>query len=386
MLAILNAELHTCGPAGTIRDGVVLIEKGKIAQVGHDLQVPEEANVVDANGMAVTPGFVDAHTHLGVSWQELAGEADTNENTSAVNPHLRVLDSVDPTDVAFGDAMMGGVTTAMVHPGKLMIGKQTISPIAGQSVVLKTAGEAASRTVLREPAGLKLALGAVKESAASIPDSPNTSMGVCALIRRLLREAQAYRDRDAEPARDLRLETLARLLSGDVAAHVHVHRTRDIRAALELAGEFGLDLVLQHATEAHLMAEELAAHNTPCVVGPITIAREAKEELKNLSYAAPGILAAAGVKVALMTDHPTEPIQFLPIIAGEAVREGMSWDDALKAITINAAEIIGVDDQVGSIEVGKDADLVVHDGDPLEAATRIRVVVADGDAVVDTLR
>jgi imidazolonepropionase-like amidohydrolase len=390
MLVIINAEVRTCGPQGDLAGAIVLISGSKISAAGAGLPIPTGAEVVDARGMIITPGFVDAHTHLGMSWQELAGEADTNENTSPLNPHLRAIDSIDPKDIAFRDAVEGGVTTVMIHPGKLMMGAQNISPIAGQSVVMKTHGSVGRREVLREPAGMKLALGDdVARFLTGRKIGPNSSMGVAALIRGALYDARQYREKGRGPAsgqRDLKMEALSRLLSDEIAAHVHAHRADDMLTALRLADECGFDLVLHHATEGHLIAQQLAVRGVPCVVGPITRAREASGELKNLSQQTPAILAAAGVKVALMTDHPTEPIQFLPVIAGEAVREGMRADEALRAITINAAEIAGVADRVGSIEAGKDADLVIHDGDPLEAMTRIRMVIADGQIVHDSLR
>lgn len=388
MLAIINAQIHTCGPQGVLSNGIVLVQDGRFAAVGAGLAVPEDAEIIDAQNLVVTPGFVDAHTHLGMSWQELAGESDTNENTAAVNAHLRAIDSVDLKDIAFDDALAGGVTTAMIHPGNLTLAlwQQGISPIAGQSVVMKTRGNVTGRQILREPAGLKLALGDdVARLLSSRKIGPSSRMGVLALLRQALDEAQRYRQ--AFPSsRDLKSEALGMLLDGQLPAHVHARRATDIGAALRLADEFGLQMVLHHVTEGHLVVEELAIRGVPCVVGPITSARQATGEMRNLSQRTPGILAAAGVQVALMTDHPAEPIQFLPIIAGEAVREGMPYEQALKSITINPAEILGVAGRIGSIEPGKDADLVIHDGDPLEAMTRVRVVIADGQVAIDTLR
>jgi imidazolonepropionase-like amidohydrolase len=392
MLAIVNAQIYTCGPRGTLDRGSVLVRDGKIAAVGNGMEVPDGAEIIDARDMIMTPGFVDAHTHMGMSWQELAGESDTNESTGVNNAHLRALDSIDPKDIAFDDALLNGVTTVMVHPGKLMVWRQTISPIAGQSVVLKTRGTITHREILREPAGMKLAVGnEVAEFLNNRGIGPNSRMGIVAFIRGALFEAQRYRPEErgsGSGERDLKMEALSRLLSRELRAYVHVHGADDILSVLRLAEEYDLDIVLEHATEGHLVSQELAASGVPCVVGPITRARASRlrQELQNLSQETPGILAAAGVKVALMTDHPSEPIQFLPIIAGEAAREGMAYEEALKSITINAAEIMGVSDRVGSIEVGKDADLVIHDGDPLEAMTRIRMVVADGHVVCDTLR
>ena len=387
MLAIVNAEIRTCGPQGDLRGASVLIRDGKIAAVGAGIEIPAEARVIDAAGLIMTPGFVDAHTHMGMSWQELAGEADTNESTSAVNPHLRAIDSVNFHDIAFTDALEGGVTTVGILPGKLMIGAQHISPVAGQAVVMKTRGDVRHHEVLADPAGMKFALGT--DVAGFLNDrkiGPNSRMGITALLRKVLGDARRYADDARGPGSiDLKLECLVPIVSGQLPAHVHAHEADDILTALRLADEFGLKLVIHHATEGHLVADAIAAAGVPCVVGPITIARESGHETRNLSERTPGILAARGVKVALMTDHPTEPIQVLPVIAGQAVREGMTHADALRAITINAAEILGVADRVGSIEPGKDADLVLHDGDPLEAMTHIRLVVADGRIVLDRI-
>lgn len=387
MLAIINADLRTCGPRGDLRHATVLVADGKIVAVGENLAIPADAARIDARGLCVTPGFIDAHTHMGMGWQELAGEADANESTSVVNAHLRAIDAINLNDVAFDDALEGGVTTLMILPGKLMIGAQNISPVAGQAVVMKARGDVRGREVLRDPAGMKLALGA--DVAAFLNGrniGPNSRMGITALLRGVLDEARRYRVRQPQPgAQDARLSALAQVLARALPVHIHAHQADDILTALRLADEYDLDLVIHHATEGHLVAETLAAHNAPCVVGPTSVARETSPELRNATGRTPAILAAAGVKIALMTDHPTDPIQFLPLVAGEAVREGLPHDEALRAITINPAQILGVADRVGSLEVGKDADLVIHDGDPLEAMTRIRLVLADGQVVVNRL-
>ena len=387
MLAIINADLHTCGPLGDMSGGAILVEDGKIVEVGRQVAVPERATVIDARGMAVTPGFVDGHTHMGMGWQELAGEADTNESTGVNNAHLNALDSVDLADVAFGDALESGVTTVAILPGKLMIGAQSLSPVAGQAIVMKTDGDMRGREVLRNPAGMKLAVGAdVAAFLNSRVIGPNSPMGIAAYLRSVLDEAAQYVERAGSRDSSVRMEALARLIDGEVAAHVHVHRASDILSVLRIAAEYDLDVVLHHATEGYLVAETLAEEAIPCVIGPTSVAREALPELRNARGSTAGFLASAGVQVALMTDHPTDPIQFLPIVAGEAVREGMAYADALRAITINPARMWGVDDRVGSLEVGKDADLVIHDGDPLEAMTRVRLVVCGGEIVFDRLQ
>ncbi|KKK83052.1 hypothetical protein LCGC14_2797250, partial [marine sediment metagenome] len=388
MLAITNAHLHTCGPKGNILGGSLLVQDGRIIAVGEEIAIPSDARVIDVQGANVTPGFIDAHTHMGMGWQELAGEADTNESTGVNNAHLNALDSVDLGDIAFQDALDGGVTAVAILPGKLMIGSPSISPISGQSIVMKMRGNIRGREILRNPAGMKLAVGAdVASFLSSRGIGPNSPMGIAAYLRGILDDAERYSRRTSDAGEvDVQLEVLARLLDREFPTHVHVHRSSDILAILRIVDEFGLDVVLHHVTEGYLLAEVLAEKQVSCVVGPTSVAREALPELRNASDSTPGILASAGVQVALMTDHPTDPIQFLPIIAGEAIREGMAYEEALKAITINPARMLGVANRVGSLETGKDADLVIHDGDPLEAMTRIRMVMADGEIVVDHMQ
>lgn len=389
MLAITGATIYTCGPLGIIEDGVVIFDGKLIAAVGTRTDITSGAEVVHAPGLILTPGFIDPHSHIGIGWQELAGEADANESTGIINAHLRVIDSVDPRDIAFQDAVEGGVTTVAIHPGKPFVGNGTISPVAGQSMVMKTHGGIGYREVLREPAGLMLAMG--EETISWMVNrriGPVSRMGLAALLRKQFQEGKLYQAKlAAEPnaPRDLRLEAIAMVLDRKMPAHVHVHRADDILTLFDIVDEFGFDVVLHHVTEGHLVASELAARKIPCVVGHITRSRSARREFRNFSQQTAGVLAKAGVQVALMTDHPTEPVQFLPILAGDAVREGLAHDEALKAITLNAAELMGVAHRVGSLEVGKDADAVLLDGDPLEAMSRVRLVVADGKVVFDRL-
>ena len=312
MLALVNADLRTCGPAGDLRGATVLIQDGKFAAVGENLAIPQDAQVVDVQGLCVTPGFVDAHTHMGMSWQELAGEADTNESTTVINAHLRAVDAINLNDVAFDDALAGGVTTLMILPGKLMIGAQNISPVAGQAVVMKARGDVRQREVLRDPAGMKLALG--DDVAAFLNQrkiGPNSRMGIAALLRSVLDDARRYADRGGEPGtQDVKLAALAGLLSGAMPAHVHAHRADDILTALRLADAYGFEVVIHHATEGHLVAETLAEANVPCVVGPTSVAREASAELRKATGRTPAILAAAGVTVALddRPSHRPDPV------------------------------------------------------------------------------
>ena len=300
MLAITNASLRTCGPQGDIPGGTVLVRDDKILAVGQGIEIPAGTIVINARGMAVTPGFVDAHTHMGMGWQELAGEADTNESTGVNNAHLNALDSVDLGDIAFQDALDGGVTTVAILPGKLMIGSPSISPISGQTIVMKMRGDIRSRELLRNPAGMKLALGAdVASFLNGRGIGPNSPMGIAAFLRGVLESARRYAERQPDAAGaganvdvDVRMEVLARLLAREYPAHIHVHRASDILTMLRIAEEYDLDIVLHHVTEGYLLAEILAAREISCVVGPTSVAREALPELRNASGRTPGILAA----------------------------------------------------------------------------------------------
>jgi len=402
MLAIRAGRTHTCGPRGTLPQAVILIEGDKIVAVEERLDPPVDARVIDATAFTLTPGLVDAHTHLGLQREGLS-VPDANEDTSPLNPHLRVLDAFDPLDEGLADACRAGVTTACVLPGSTMsFGSpvERISVIAGQGAVVKTwcRGEP---VVLREPAAMKLAFGDhPKRTFSEKKAPPATRMNIVGMLRESLAGARAYAearsgtracaetrsgaaagDQGRPGEYDLKKEALVSLLRREFPARAHVHQTQDILAALRLAEEFGIDLVLDHVTEGYLLADAIARRGIPCVVGPLPFARRGPE-LKNLSLANPARLAAAGVKLAIMSDSPTFPAGYLPIHAGMAVREGLPYEEALRAITISAAEILGVADRVGSLEPGKDADMVGFSGDPLQATSRVSLVLVSGEVVV----
>jgi len=361
--------------------GTVLLRDGKIAAVeGAGFAVPDGAQVVDATGKWVLPGFVDAHAHVGLAeeGQGWAGQ-DTNERTNPVTPQIRALDGINPDDLGLRDAIGGGVLAVNVNPG-------SANPIGGQTVAIKCWGRTVDEMVLREPAGLKSALGEnPKRVYGERNETPSTRTGTASVIRGAFVAAQNYlAKQDAaggEPAdRDLKLEAMARVLRREIPWRQHCHRADDIATALRLAAEFGYDLVLDHCTEGYLLVEKIAAAGVPVVTGPLITARS-KVELRNRTLANPGVLAAAGITVAIATDHPVVPIHLLIVQAALAVREGMDREAALRAVTLIPARIMRVADRIGSLVPGKDADLVIWSGDPLDVMSRAEIAYIAGSEI-----
>jgi imidazolonepropionase-like amidohydrolase len=371
-----------------IEGGTVLVRDGKIAAVeGPGFTVPSGVVVVDATGKWVLPGFIDAHAHAGVH-EEAEGWAgqDTNERTDPNTAHVRALDAINPADQGFRDAIGGGVLAVNVNPG-------SANPIGGQTVAIKCWGRTVDEMVLREPAGLKSALGEnPKRVYGERNETPSTRLGTAAVIRGAFVAAQNYQAKLAASAssasdpssseravveRDLKLEALSRVLRREIPWRQHCHRADDIATAMRMAREFGYDLVIDHGTEAYLLADQIAAAQIPVIIGPLFTSRS-KVELRNRSLANPGRLAAAGVTIAITTDHPVVPIHFLIHQATLAVKEGLDPVTALRAVTINPARIIGCADRIGSLSVGKDADLVIWSGDPLDVMSRAERAFGDG--------
>ena len=395
MIAIVNGKVMTI-TQGTLDPGMILVEGGRIIAVGQQLIIPEDAEIYDATGKVVTPGLIDPHCHVGI-WAEGVGwdHSDGNGMTDPVTPHLRALDAVHPEDQAFPELVAAGVTTVLTGPGSANL-------IGGQWVCLKTMPRpSVEEMVLLEPAGMKMALGEnPKRVYGAQTKSPSTRMANAAALRAALVDAQNYLekwqrhreeeeryqakvqagDEEAEPPkppeRDLKLEALGRVLRREMKARVHAHRADDMLTAIRIAEEFDLDLTLEHATEGYKIAEILAAKKIPVTAGPILFSRT-KYELRRMTPRNPGLMARAGVKVSIQTDEMSA-VKYLTINAALAVREGMPEEEALKAITINAAEVIGVEDRVGSLEPGKDADLVVFDGHPFDYRTVVELVLVDG--------
>ena len=373
-----------------IDNGTIVIVDGKIAAIGGpDLKPPPGVDVIDAAGQWVLPGLVDAHTHLGAR-EEGEGWAghDTNELTGPIQAHVRVLDAINPADEGFRDAIGGGVLTAGITPG-------SGNPVGGQTVAVHCWGRTVDDMALRSPAGMKSALGEnPKRVLGERRVNPSSRLGTAAAIRTALVETLNYLEKEKDdeageesaerirPAqsRDLKHEALARVLRREIPWRQHCHRADDIATALRLADEFGYDLVIDHGTEGYLIADKIAAAGVPVVTGPLITARS-KVELRNRTMANPGLLAAAGVTVAIATDHPVVPVHLLIVQAALAVREGLDRDTALRAVTINPARVMRVADRIGSLVPGKDADLAIWSGDPFDVMSRVESAYIGGREV-----
>lgn len=368
-------------------DGFLRFQNGKITALGEmdTLLKEQEEELIDLGGLAVYPGFIDAHTHLGMWEDGLAFEGDDgNEETDPITPHLRAIDAVNPMDRCFSEAVEAGVTTVITGPG-------SANAIGGQLAALKTYGIRVDDMILREPVAIKFALGENPKAVYHGKNlAPNTRMATAALIREQLFKAQRYKEdkqKAAEnveeydpPEYDAKCEALLPLLEGKIFAHFHTHRADDIFTALRLAAEFSIRFVIVHGTEGYLITEALAKEGVSVLAGPILCDRS-KPELKNLTPKNPGLLSGAGIKTAIITDHPVIPLQYLPLCAALAVREGMDEKEALRAITINPARICGIDDRVGSLAVGKDADFTVFDQNPLSLSAKPKMVFCGGKKV-----
>ena len=367
-----------------IEGGTVLVEDGVIVAVGAeaDVDIPDDAEIVDASGTWVLPGFIEAHGHVGV-FEEGEGWAgvDVNEMTDPNGARLRALDGINPDDEGFRDALAGGVTTVVVKPG-------SGNPIGGQTVAVKSWGRTADDMLMRQPVSVKSALGEnPKRVYGDQKKLPSTRLGVAAVIRDALTKAQDYRaarehaNRENKPFdRDNTNEILVRVLDGEVPWCQHCHRADDIATAIRLSEEFGYKLIVNHGTEGHLIADLLAEKDIPVIVGPLIVGRS-KVEVRQRALRNPGIMARAGVRIALTTDHPVVPIDFLVHQATFAVKEGLDTDTALRSITVNPAEIMGLSDRVGSLKPGLDADIVMWSGDPLDVMSRAVRVFVNGKSV-----
>ena len=373
-MLIQNATIYTAVLPEPIR-GDILIRDGKIAAVGPNLPAEGE-EVYDATGLSAYPGFVEAHCHIGLDGYGIGYEgADYNEHSDPVVPQLRAIDGIEPTDPTFAMAARAGVTTVCTGPGSANV-------LGGTFVAIKTVGDRVDDMIVRDNVAMKCAFGenpkrCYKEKGIS------TRMSTAAKLREALLKARQYKEKkDAgkDVAFDMKSEALLPVLEGKMPLKAHAHQANDLFTAIRIAKEFGVRLTLEHCTEGHQVAEKLAAEGYPMAVGP-SLTHATKFELRNKTFATPGILAKAGGHVCIITDSPVIPQHYLPLCAGLAIQSGMDRHDALRAITINTAEHIGIADRVGSIEAGKDADIVLARGDVFDVSGQVVQVFIDGKKV-----
>ena len=382
MICIKNGTIYDAiKPEGYVAD--ILVENGKIKEIGSNLSVGEDVEILDATGKNVYPGFVEAHGHIGLDGYGIGYEGmDYNELNDIVSPQLRGLDGVKAMDPAFEKAAKAGVTCVCVGPGSANV-------LGGTFTVIKTVGKRSDDMLVRDAVAMKCAFGENPKRCYR-EKSDTTRMTTAFKLREALAKAKEYMEKkDAagddiskRPALDMKCEALIPVLRGEMPLKAHAHATDDLFTALRIAKEFDVKITLEHVTEGHLIVEELAKENVPLAVGP-TLTSASKFELRNKSWTTPGVLAKAGCQVSIITDSPVIPQEYLPLCAGLAVQAGMEPFAALQAITINAAKHAGVADRVGSLEVGKDADIVITDGCPFEVSTNVECVLIDGKRVTD---
>ncbi len=369
-----------------LKNGQVLIDQGKIVAVGTGLDVPDGTEVFSARDCVITPGLVDAHTHIGLDEEAIRWEgADYNESSDPVTPDMRGIDGINPQDEAFRLALQGGVTTAVTGPGSANV-------LGGTFVALKLYGSVVDEMVLKDPVAMKAAFGENPKGCYGQQGrkAPVTRMGVAALLRETLEKTRRYAEeieaaeKDSEKKRpyDPKLEAMLPVLRRQIPLKCHAHRADDMLTAIRIAEEYGIRLTLDHCTDGHLIADTLAKKGYPVLVGP-SLGNKSKFELKNKTFATPAILYRAGLPVCIITDAPVIPLYHLALCAGLAMREGLPEDEAWRAITLNPARVAGIDARVGSLEPGKDADIAVFSANPLrDIQARTVEVFVDGKPVL----
>ncbi len=372
MLLIQNGSVFTM-EKNEVSHTDLLIDKGKIIQISKNIKPTERMRTIDASGLFVYPGFIDAHSHIGISEEKKSSQGDeSNEGTNPITPCIRAVDAINPMDSAFHNALAVGITGVMAGPG-------SSNPIGGQFAFIKTYGRRIDDMVVLAPSAMKIAFGEnPMTNYGTNGNIPSSRMGIASLIREEFTLAKQYFSNQNQTNADFCMECYRELFAGEIPLKAHVHRADDIFTAIRIAKEFGLGLTLDHCTEGHLIAQEIAESGYPAIVGP-SLASRSKDEVRFSDFKTPGILQKAGVLVALTTDHPVSRIQYLPLCAGLAVKEGMSKWGALRAITIDAARICRVDHRVGSLKEGKDADIVIYSGDPLEIASSVKFTIVGGE-------
>ncbi len=380
LMLIKNGKIMTMTNL-RLDSGCILTDKDKIKKIAQTIDERENADcvIIDANGGWVMPGLIDAHCHIGIQEEGVGSVGnDSNETAKPITPHIRALDAVNPMDKAFHGAIKAGITSVMVGPGSANV-------VGGQFAFIKTHGRCIDEMMVLAPAAMKVALGENPKS--NYGDNhmmPSTRMSVGAMLREELREARDYaqsKEKGSENfSEDFTRECWLPVFNGDIPLKAHVHRADDILTAIRIAKEFGLKMTLDHCTEGHLIADKIRESGYPAIVGP-SLASRNKIEIQYMDFKTSGVLHKAGVKVAIMTDHPVSLIQSLPVCAGLAAKEGLGIDEALKAITINAAQICNTASRVGSLEAGKDADIAVFDGNPLKVFTHCLYTIINGEVV-----
>jgi imidazolonepropionase-like amidohydrolase len=379
MILIKNGHIKPMsGP--DLENGCVLIgDDGKIVAVGASIEAPD-AEIIDAQGRLVTPGCVDAHCHIGLDNEGMGWEGmDYNEITDPVTPQMRAIDSINPQDEAFGLALQGGVTSACTGPGSANV-------VGGTFVAIKLSGIRVDKMVIKNPLAMKCAFGENPKRCygQGTKKSPMTRMGTAAVLRELLFKSRRYledKESGKNPAFDMKLEAMIPVMKGEIPLKAHAHRADDILTSIRIAKEFGVGITLDHCTDGALIAGELAEEGLSAFVGP-SLGSKTKIELRNKSFTTPKVLHEAGVPVSIITDAPVIPLQYLPMCAGLAVNSGLDYEEGWRAITINPAVQTGIGDRVGSLEPGKDADVVIWSADPMTSlGAEAYLTIVDGKVV-----
>ena len=380
MLFIQNAYIKTMAGADLPNGCILVDDAGKIAAVGENLVCPENATVIDAQGRLVTPGCVDAHCHIGLDNEACGWEGmDYNEMIDPLTPQMRAIDSINPLDESFGNALRGGVTAACTGPGSANV-------VGGTFTTIKLAGKRVDNMIIRDAVAMKCAFGENPKRCygQAGKKAPMTRMGTAALLRELLLKTKRYmedKENDKNPAFNMKLECMIPVLKKEMPLKAHAHRADDIFTAIRIAKEFDLNMTLDHCTDGALIADELAKEGLWAFLGP-SLGSKTKIELCNKSFTTPAVLHEAGVPISIITDAPVIPLQYLPMCAGLAINSGLDYEEGWRAITINPAVQTGIGDRVGSLEPGKDADVVIWTGDPMkELGAQSYTTIVDGKVV-----
>lgn len=383
-MLIYNAEIYTMDSSGVIKNGWIEIQDGRIAAIGEGTPETFRADCLDAQGGMLLPGFIDAHTHLGIIEDSIDFEGDDcNESTDPFSPHMRAIDGINPFDRCFEEARTRGITSVASCPG-------SANPCGGEICAIKTNGRRIDDMLIKN-CGIKFALGENPKNVYNgREEAPVTRMAVSAIIREGLYKARRYvHDMDSyysdsenynPPEYDIKCEALMPLLDRKMKAFFHCHRADDICTAMRIAKEFSLEPVIIHGTEGHRIADIIAEEEVPVICGPI-ICDRCKPEMRGLELKNASIMHENGVKLAICTDHTVIPIQYLPLSAQAAVKGGLGFEDALKTLTINPAEILGIEETTGSLAVGKDADLQLYKKgeNPLDLMSEPQLVMINGE-------